>query len=87
MIELETTLVSKLEDHVKKWRLFVDDRFAHFKTGSIEYVLLILNSFHKNMKLTFTVTLPFLDVLFIRDGENLNTTVYRKDTYNDLYLH
>ena len=31
--------------------------------------------------------MPFLDVLFIRDNEEINTTVFRKDTYNDLYLH
>ena len=31
--------------------------------------------------------LPFLYVLFIRNGTHLDTTVYRKDTHNDLYLH
>ena len=87
MVELETTLVPKLEDHVQKWRRFVDDTFAYVKIGSVEYVLSVLNSFHKNIKFTYKEeqnnTLPFLDVLFIRDGEKLNTTVYRKDTYND----
>ena len=28
-------------------------------------------------------TLPLLDVLFIRDGEKLNTNVYRKEAHND----
>ena len=32
-------------------------------------------------------TLPFLDVLFIRDCEKRNTNIYRNDTHNDLYLH
>ena len=27
MVELETSLVPKLEDRVKKWRRFVDDTF------------------------------------------------------------
>ena len=66
---------------------FVDDAFACVKIGSVEDVLSVLNSFHKNIKFTYEEeqnnTLPFLDVLFIRDGEKLNTTVYRKDTYND----
>ena len=57
---------------------------------SVEYVLSVLDSFHKNIKFTYEEeqnnTLPFLDVLFIRDGEKLNSTVYRKDTYNYLYL-
>ena len=34
------------------WRL-VDDSFAHVKIGSVEYVLSFLNSFHKNIKLTY----------------------------------
>ena len=79
MVELETTLSPKLEDHVQKWRRFVDDKFAYVKIGSVEYVLLVLNSFHKNIKFTYEEeqenTLPFLDVLFIRDVEKLNTTV------------
>ena len=29
----------------------------------------------------------FLDVLFIRNETHLDTTVYWKDTHNDLYLH
>ena len=65
--------------------------FVYVKIGSVEYVLSVLNSFHKNIKFTYEEeqnnTLPFLDVLFIRDGEKLNTAVYRKDTHNDLYLH
>ena len=58
---------------------------------SVEYVLSVLDSFHKNIKFTYEEeqnnTLPFLDVLFIRDGGKLNTTVYRKDAHKDLYLH
>ena len=90
IVELETNLVPRLEDHAQKWKCFVDDTFAYVKIGSVEYVLSVLNSFHKNIKLTYEEeqnTLPFLDALFIADGENLNTTVYRKDTHNDLYLH
>ena len=90
-VELETTLVPKVEDHVHKWRRFIDDMFAYVKIGSADYVLSVLNSFHKNIKLTYKEeqnnTLSFLDVLFIRDGEKLNTTVYRKDAHNDVHLH
>ena len=49
MLEPETTLVPKLEDHVQKWRRFVDDTFACVNIGSVEYVLSVLNSFHKNI--------------------------------------
>ena len=43
MVEPETTLVPKLEDHVQKWRRFVDDTFACVNIGSVEYVLSVLN--------------------------------------------
>ena len=69
----------------------MDDTYGYVKRGSIEYVLPVLNSFHDNIKLTYEQEnynrLPFLNVLFIRDHEKINTTIFRKDTYNDLYLH
>ena len=49
MVQLETTLVPKLEDHVQKWRRFVDDMFAYVKIGSVEYVII-----HDNMLLKVT---------------------------------
>ena len=46
--------------------------------------------FHPKISFTFekenNSQLPFLDVLFIRNGTNLDT-FYRKDTHNELYLH
>ena len=53
MVELESMLVPKLIDHVKKWRRFEDDTFVYVKCGSIEYVLSVLNSFHDNIKFTY----------------------------------
>ena len=91
MVELETTVFPKLEDHVKKWRRFLDDTIAYVKTGSVEYVLSVLNSFYKNIKFTYEEeqnnALQLLDVLFIRDSENLNTNVYGKERHSDLYRH
>ena len=91
MVELESVLVPKLKDHVKKWRHFVDETFVYVKRRSIEYILSVLNSFRDNIKFTYerenNNRLPFLDVLFIRDYEKINTTVFRKDTHNERYLH
>ena len=92
MVELKSVLVPKLNDHVKNyWIRFVDDTFVYVKRGLIEYALSVLNLFHDNIKFTYEQEnnnrLPFLDVLFIRDDEKINTTVFRKDTYNDLYLY
>ena len=38
MMELESTLVPRLHQHVKKWRLYVDDTFAYVRNESIDYV-------------------------------------------------
>ena len=91
MVKFKTTLVPKSDGHVQKGRRFVDDTFMYFKIGSVHYVPPVVTSFHKNINLTYEEehnnTLPFLDVLLIGDSEKLNTTVYRKNTHNDLCLH
>ena len=91
MVELENTLIPRLDQHIKIWRRYVDDTLAYVKNESIDYVLTTLNSFHPNISFTYEKEnhsqLLFLDVLFIRNGTHLDTTVYRKDTHNDLYLH
>ena len=88
MVELESILVPKLNDHVKKWRCFVDDPFVYVKLGSIKCVSSVLNSFHDNIEFTYerknNNRLLFLDV---RDYEKINTTVFRKDTHNNFYIH
>ena len=53
MVERQISLVPNLEDRLQKWRRFVDDTFAYVKVGSVEYVLSVLNSFHKNIKFTY----------------------------------
>ena len=64
MVELESMLVPKLNDHVNKWRRFVDDTFVYVKCGSIEYVLSVLNSFHDNIKFTMNKRI-IIDCLFL----------------------
>ena len=69
----------------------MDDTFVYIKRGAIEYVLPVLNSFHGNIKFTHEQEnnnrLRFLDVSLITNDEKINTIVFRKDTYNNLYLH
>ena len=75
------------------WKRFVDDTFVIMKKGHREEFLTHLNSMDKNMQFTAEEpgpegSLPFLDVLITPDHEgNLNTTVYRKPTHTDQYLH
>ena len=50
---------------------------------SIEYIISVLNSFHKNIQFTYEMEsnakLPFVDVLLMRNDEDFTTTVYPKE--------
>ena len=79
MVELQNTLVPGLHENVKNWRRYVDDTFAYVKNESIDYVLTTLNLFPPNISFAYekenSRQLPFLDVLFIRNGKHLDNTV------------
>ena len=90
MVDLEKNVVPKLSTHMTEWKRYVDDTIAYIKPSYIDYVLSILNSFHKNMKFTFEEEkdkISFLDVLILRNGSSIETTVYRKFAHNDVYIH
>ena len=91
MVELETRIIPMATDSISHWRRYVDNAFVFIKKGYVEHVLARLNSFHKNIQFTYELEnqnkLPFLDVLLIRRGNNIETTVYRKSANNDIYLN
>ena len=91
MVDLERNVIPKLSTHMTKWKRHVDDTIIYKKSSCINYVLSVLNSFHKNVKFTFEKEkdnkISFLDVLILRNGNSIETTVYRKFTHNDVYLH
>ena len=90
MVDLEKNVVPKLSTHMTQWKRYLDDTIAYIKPSYIDYVLSILNSFHKNMKFTFEEEkdkISFLDVLILRNGSSIETTVYRKFAHNDVYIH
>ena len=77
---------------MKCWTRYVDDTLCYIKTDSIDYVLKMLNGFHRNIQFTYDVEtdskISYLDALVISDSSNnINTTVYRKSTNNDIYLN
>ena len=45
-----------------------------------KYVLSVLETFHRNIKITcekeVNNTLPYLDVLFVKNSDHIHTTVY-----------
>ena len=90
MVELERTLLPRLTEYMTPWKQYVDDTIATIKLTSIDHVLMILNTFHKNIKFTYELEInnkiSFLDVLLIRKNDTSETTIYRKST-NGVYLH
>ena len=79
-------------DKMTCWSRHVDDTLCYIKADSTEYVLKMLNGFHRNIQFTYEVEtdseISFLNVSVTRDSNNnINTTVYRKSTNNDIYLN
>ena len=89
VVELETTIVPTLDNLLRKWKRYVDDTYCIVKTDSVNEILLKLNSFHMKIQIAYKVEtnnmLPFLDVLVIRNNNNIETTVYRKPTNDDSF--
>ena len=79
MVELETKIIPTVTDSISHWRRYTDDTFVFVKKGCIEHGLARLNFFHKNVLVTYELEnqnkLPFLDVLLIRRGTKIETTV------------
>ena len=75
------------------WKRFVDDTFVIMKKAHKEKFLTLLNSVDSNIQFTTEEprpdgSLPFLDILITPDKDGrLDTTVYRKPTHTDQYLH
>ena len=92
MVELEKIIIPKLDKEVKLWKRFVDETPCFPKMNSLNYILLTINSFHKNIKFTMEIeqnsTIPFLAVLLIRTPQKTHTTVCRNCKANtNLYIH
>ena len=75
MEELENTLVPTLSNHLMSWKRYVDDTNCFIKEDSIETVMSVLNGFHPSIQFAYETEsnnrLSFLDVLIIRNGQNI----------------
>ena len=93
MEDFETRAIQSSPNPPLLWRRFVDDTFVIMKKCHREEFLQHLNSVDKNIQFTAEEpgpegALPFLDILIKPDQEGrLHTTVYRKPTHTDQYLH
>ena len=76
--DLERNVIPKLSTHMTKWKRYVDNTITYIKLRSIDYLLSVFNSFHRNVKFTFKEekdkNISFLDVLILRNGSSIETT-------------
>ena len=91
MVELERIVVPTLATQLRFLRRYVDETTCFVKIESIEYILSVVNNFHEKIQFTYEIEkdskLSFLDVEIQRTNETVATTVYRKETNNDMYLN
>ena len=53
MIQLENSLLSNLTNYITFLKQYVDDTICFVKTGTAEFITSVLNSFDKNIQITF----------------------------------
>ena len=93
MEDLEVKALSTTPTPPTLWKRFVDDTFIIIQRRHKESFLQHLNSMNDNIHFTCEDakddgSIAFLDMLISPDKDGrLNTTVYRKDTHTDQYLH
>ena len=93
MESFEQEALNSANDKPKLWVRFVDNTFVIWQHGldKLEPFQQHLNSVRKSIKFTMETEtegkLPFLDVLVKRDCSHLTTSVFRKKTHTDHYLH
>ena len=93
MENFETRALQSSPNPPLLWKRFVDDIFVIMKKGHREELVTHLNLVDKNIQFTSEEpgpegALPFLDILITPDNEGrLNTSIYRKPTHMDQYLH
>ncbi|KFD58240.1 hypothetical protein M514_01003 [Trichuris suis] len=91
---LEDKAFSETDQNIlpRLFKRYVDDIFVTTESGKEDTFLNFLNGLFPNT-ISFTTEkavsgeLPFLDSLVIRASERLKTSLYRKPTHSDRYLH
>ena len=85
MVEFEGIIVPVLQKYLSFWKQYADDIMCFVKIGIINCVITILNNFDQcltilNISFTYKVEkdckLPFLDVLLIKEGNNIITVFF-----------
>ena len=86
LVNLERSLVPKLNVYHNFWRRYINDTNTFIKIGPVEYLLSVLNKFHLKIKFIYEMEveskLAFLNILLYLDCHDIITIVYRKVTNN-----
>lgn len=84
MANLEKDLKEKGAIPERWWR-YVDDIFSIIRKDALPSILEAINSAHRDIKFTCEQEkdgkLPFLDVLIVRESNQMNFEIYRKPTH------
>ena len=89
----EEEALNTATDQPSLWVRYVDDTFVIWPHGpdELENFHSHLNSLRKSIQFTMEKEhnnhLPFLDVLVTKEGRHMSTSIYRKETHTDQYLH
>lgn len=91
MDDLETQCLSLLNFEVPVFYRYVDDIFMIVPKTEIHTVLGVFNGYHPHLKFTHEIekqsSIPFLDIIIIRENNVLTTNWYRKPTFSGRYMN
>ena len=93
MEKLEANIMSTLTPRPVLWKRYVDDTFCIWEKekSELEKFLTEINEYHSNIKFTMEMEengrLAFLDILCMKKGSKIETTVYRKPTTTFQLVH
>ena len=90
--DIEQRALSTFRFPLRFWKRYVDDTCTAIQPCIIEEFHQHLNSIKPSIQFTYEIEqnnqLPFLDILLNRqDDGSILTSVFRKSTHMDLYLH
>ena len=91
---IRKTVIPKIQEIIKNWTRYVDDRFPIVEAKNLSRVKNELNRFHESIKFTHELEkdnkISFLNVLIKRiendtpSASGIETSVYRKPTNTDI---
>ena len=90
---VEEVFNADIREYVESnWKRYLDDCYITFNNdhGRIDQFTEILNSLHEKIKFTIEKSdreIPFLDIMIIKQGNNLVTDLYQKPTDSKRYVH